>query len=126
MAYVRIAGVQGRHVVAVCRQAPILLSSIPHNYWTNIESGCFGSQDGVCYRQNQQQQRTYSTGRSAGSSWLRRKLYTVLAVVGLSGGGLILVSCCNHRGHQLELHNIELTTMLLTSLSTGVVIHTFS
>ena len=103
MAYVRISGVPGRHIVAVCRQSPALLTSIPRNHRINIEGGCFGSPRNVCYSQQvHQQQRSYSSSaRTAATSWLKRKLYTVLAVVGISGGALILVSVVKE-GHQLE------------------------
>lgn len=102
MAYVRIAGARGRHVVAMCRQSSALFYSVPRKQWTSTEAGCFGPRSNVCSTNNQQQQRTYSsTVRSAGASWLRRKLYTLLAVVGISGGALILVSS-RRAGHQLE------------------------
>ena len=98
-AYLRVAGSQGHHFAAACRsRAPTFLCSssrITFNNHLNLQDGCFSPQMPY-YPPSLQQQRHYAsvggTVKKAGAGWLRRKLYTLLVVAGVSGGALIYVS----------------------------------
>lgn len=101
MAYVRLAGPSGRQLTAACRsRAPTFLCSASSrsstfNYVDVLHEGCFSQQQRLQTRVQQQQRHYASVGgavKKAGAGWFRRKLYTVLAVAGLSGGVLVYVS----------------------------------
>lgn len=99
MAYVGIASSRLRHLAVAYRsRAPAFLSASPRSLIANnvnVQGGCFSPRV-ENYNFAHGQQRDYSSVggavKKAGTGWLRRKLYTLLAVAGLSGGALIFVS----------------------------------
>ena len=103
MAYVGIASSRGYHLAVAYRsRAPGFLSASPRSQisnYVNLQGGCFSPHMPHVEKYNfvHGQRRDYaSVGgsvRKAGAGWLRRKLYTLVAVAGLSGGALIFVSC---------------------------------
>ena len=97
MAYVRIASSRGCHLAVASRsRAPAFLCASPGRPMANdvnLQEGCFSPNIENLVRE---QQRHYSSVggvvKKAGTGWLRRQLYTILAVAGLSGGALVFVS----------------------------------